>query len=375
MKIELQRFAAVRATPNTMWVFAALSDGEGNSTTVEIGSREVADALEDMASALSGEHVADESRIEPTLGLSAADLRRDPTAATAVSGLRTAVSQLGAMRAGVSLSAALGGGGSASVQLYANINRALFATRRTPDDFARVARRAAEAGFRAFKCAPFDEVRPPSSPGRILDDAAAGLARARAVRDAIGEDATLYVDCHSRFERDTAPIIADKLSELGAAWFEEPVQPTSDAATLAEIARWAPMPVAGGESGYGVEFFDDLLDSEAAAIVMPDIKHCGGAAEAVKIARSTAARGKRFSMHSPSGPVSLLASGHATAAAPRSMRLEHAVYEADWRAELISPPERVAGGYLLLPATPGLGADLDWEMARRFGTIWTPRRA
>ena len=69
-------------------------------------------------------------------------------------------------------------------------------------------------------------------------------------------------------------------STLG--WFEEPVQPTSDPEDLAAIARWAPMPVAGGESGYGVEFFNGLLDTEAVSVVMPDIKHCGGAVEGRK---------------------------------------------------------------------------------------------
>ena len=74
-----------------------------------------------------------------------------------------------------------------------------------------------------FKCAPFDEVRPPSSPDRILDQAATGLARVGAVREAVGAEATVLVDCHSRFERDTAPLIVEELAQLNVGWFEEPV--------------------------------------------------------------------------------------------------------------------------------------------------------
>lgn len=373
MRVSLDKFASVAVTANTTWVFATLGDGEGNSTTVEIGSRPVADAVGGLVSALEGEDVGDESEIESMLGLTPAELRRDPTTGTAISGIRTAVAQLDAMREGVSLATFLGARGDvASVRLYANINRSLFATDRTPADFGRVAERAARAGFTTFKCAPFDEVSPPSSPERILDDAALGLARVRAVRAAIGDDATALVDCHSRFERETAPIIADELAKLNVGWFEEPVQPRSDPDDLAAIARWARMPLAGGESGYGVEFFDSLLDGEAVSIVMPDIKHCGGAVEAVTIGRSARARGKGFSMHSPSGPVSLLASGHATAALPDSLPLEHAVYEADWRAELLTPPERVEDGRLWLTTGPGLGAELDWDLVRRFGRVWDP---
>ena len=373
MNLTLETFASVPVAANTTWVFAVLSDGEGNSTTVEIGSRPVADALGGLLSALEGDDVAGESEIESALGLTPAELRRDSTTGTAVSGIRTAAAQLSAMRQGVSLSAYLGArDGVDSVLLYANINRSLFATDRTPADFGRVAARAARAGFTTFKCAPFDEVSPPSSPDRILDDAAMGLDRVRAVRSAVGDGATVLVDCHSRFERDTAPVIADELAKLNVGWFEEPVQPRSDPDDLAAIARWARMPLAGGESGYGAEFFDSLLDGEAVSIVMPDIKHCGGAVEAVNIGRSARARGKGFSMHCPSGPISLLASGHATAALPDSLPLEHAVYEADWRAELITPPERVEGGRLWLTTGVGLGAELDWDLVRRFGRVWTP---
>ncbi|MCY4654733.1 MAG: hypothetical protein OXC95_16410, partial [Dehalococcoidia bacterium] len=261
MKLTIEKFASVVVTADSTWTFAVLSDGEGNSTTVELtagpDSRAVAGTLADLVSELDSEDVADESQIEVTLELSSADLRRNRVLATAVSGLRTAISQLGAMRAGVGLMEYLGGEAVESVPLYANINRSLFATDRTPADFYRTAERGAKAGFEAFKCAPFDEVRPPSTPDRIQEEAAPGLARVAAVREAIGPEATLLVDCHSRFERDTAPLIVDELHKLNVGWFEEPVEPTEDADVLAEIARWAPMPVAGGGSGYGSGVFDE----------------------------------------------------------------------------------------------------------------------
>ena len=376
MKIALDKFASVTATPNSTWTFAVFSDGEGNTTVAEttLGgeSRRAADALAGLAALLASEDVSDESQVESLLGMSDAELRADRVAATAASGIRTAVAQLCAARAGESLGAFLGAPPTDGVELYANINRGLFATDRTPADFARAAERAARDGFRTVKCAPFDEARPPSSPSRVLEDAAPGLARVRAVRDAVGRGVRILVDCHSRFERHTAPLVVEELAKLDVAWFEEPVQPTADAAALAEIARWSPIPVAGGESGYGRDFFDELLDSEAVSIIMPDIKHCGGAAEAARAGRSAIARGKGFSMHSPSGPVSLIASAHATAAVQGAMPLEHAVYEADWRAEIVTPAERVEGGRLRLPPGAGLGAELNWDVVRRFGRVWTP---
>ena len=376
MRIHLQRCAAVTATSHTAWVFAVLGDGEGNTTTVELTfsdrSEQVVDALAGMVEALRGTDVADEAQIEALVGLTRHRLRADAVLAAAVSGLRSAVAQLEAARSGMRLHRFLGAEANAAVELYANINRGLRATDRTPDSFERAAARATREGFGTFKCAPFDEVSPAMAPDRMLRQAELGLERVRAVRRAIGPEARLLVDCHSRFSAQVAPAVARELAALDVGWFEEPVQPTSAADDLAAIARDVPMPVAGGESGYGVEFFDGLLDQRAVAVVMPDVKYCGGVAEAARAGRSAIGRGGGVSLHSPSGPISLLASGHATAAVDGALPLEHAVHEVDWRADLIEPAERIEGGRLLLPSAAGLGAALNTEVVRRHGRLWTP---
>ena len=375
-RLYVGRFAAVNATPRTTWVFAEFADGEGVVTAVEITlgdrSKQVADVLAELAGALREREPAGESQVAERLGLAPERLERNVVLATAVSALRSAVAQLDAARAGVSLHRSFGTEATASVELYANINRALHATDRTPADFARAADRAAHAGFRSFKCAPFDEVSPALPPDRILRAAAAGLARVRAVRSAIGPAARLLVDCHSRFTPATAPVIAAELAQLGVGWLEEPVQPRTAAADSAEIARQAPMLVAGGESGYGAAFFDRLLETGAVSVIMPDIKHCGGVREAVRAGRSALRGGGAFSLHSPSGPISLLASAHATATVPGALPLEHAVGEVHWRADLLTPAERIDNGRLHLPPASGLGAALDWPEVRRRGHVWTP---
>ena len=375
MRIHLERCAAVTATPHTTWVFAVLGDGEGTATTVEVTSgrsQQVVDALAGMVETLGGADVAGEGQVEELLGLTRHRLRADTVLAAAVSALRSAAAQLAAARSGMRLHRFLGAEANAAVELYANINRGLRATDRTPDSFERAAARATREGFGTFKCAPFDEVSPAMAPDRMLRQAELGLERVRAVRRAIGPEARLLVDCHSRFSAQVAPAVARELAALDVGWFEEPVQPTSAADDLAAIARDVPMPVAGGESGYGVEFFDGLLDQRAVAVVMPDVKYCGGVAEAARAGRSAIGRGGGVSLHSPSGPISLLASGHATAAVDGALPLEHAVHEVDWRADLIEPAERIEGGRLLLPSAAGLGAALNTEVVRRHGRLWTP---
>ena len=162
--------------------------------------------------------------------------------------------------------------------------------------------------------------------------------------------------------------VAGEFRKLNVGWFEEPLQPTRDARDLASIAGEVAMPIAGGESGYGEEFFAGLVGGGAVSIIMPDVKYCGGVGEAFKAGKGALRAGQSVSLHSPSGPVSSLAGAHVTAAT----QLEYAVHEASWRAELLVPTERVAEGRMSLPGGPGLGATLNVATVLRHGRRWKP---
>ena len=371
VRLDRVELGSVVVTPRTEWTFARLREVSGVEADVELtagdSTSDVARLVAEAVDSLRGAAIAGEADVPRLLGLGERLLRRDFAMATAVSALRSGVSIIQSLNGGVSLTEALGGEPLASVPLYANINRGLFGTPRTPADFARAAERAVREGFGAVKCAPFDEM----SPGDEVGRARPGIGRVAAVRDAVGPDVTLLVDCHSRFDTEPAVIVAEELAGLGVGWFEEPVQPLEDPAGMARIAARVPMDVAGGEKGYGEGLFAGLVDRAAVRVIMPDVKHCGGVAVAARSGRAAIGAGGGVSLHSPSGPVSLLASGHVTASMRGALPLEHAVYEADWRANLLSPPERVENGRLHLTGSPGLGAGLRWDLLRQLGQVWT----
>ena len=374
VKIERVRFAEVTASEATTWTFVEVFDGDGTVATTEItcggNTAEAVRLTAELAGRLKGREIAGECDVEGMLGLAVADMQADMALATAMSGLRTAVSELRARRKGVTLTEELGGEPQESILLYANINRHLLTRDRSPASFGRAAEYAVSQGFGIVKCAPFDGVGPPSTRDAILGEAGLGIERVAAVRAAVGPDVTVLVDCHSRFERHTAPLVAEQLAKSGIGWFEEPVEPTRDAEELAEIAGDVSMITAGGESGYGREFFGSIVECGALNVVMPDVKHCGGLAEARASGLAAMGAGGDVSLHSPTGPVSLIGGGHATAAMPGAIHLEHAVYEADWRAEVVLPYERVEGGRLWMPEGAGLGAVLNEEIVERFGRYW-----
>jgi galactonate dehydratase len=374
IKLDTIEFASVRVTQRTEWTFAILTDDEGVTSIAEItrgeATGEAVRLLAELLARLKGRPLASEMGIGRVLGLSTAQLRASSAHATAVSATRTAIVDIQSQHAGLSMTEALGGQRQVSVALYANINRSLLTGERTPKAFGLAAERAVGDGFAIVKCAPFDEVRPPAAAGSILEAARPGLERVAAVRAAVGPNVRVLVDCHSRFEAHTAPLVAEELAKLDVGWFEEPLQPTTDADGLAQVASVVSIPIAGGESGYGEDFFEGLVRRGAVSIIMPDVKHCGGVAEACRAGRAAMAAGGQVSLHSPSGPVSQLASAHATAAMPGALALEHAVNEAPWRAELLEPRERIEGGRLWFPDGKGLGAILNDDVVRRYGRSW-----
>jgi galactonate dehydratase len=285
-------------------------------------------------------------------------------AATAVSACEQALWDIAGKAAGVPVDRLFGGPVRQTIPLYANINRA--ARERTPEDFARHATDAADAGFRAVKCAPFDgmdqrRVQEPEQRARMRH----GIACIAAIREAIGPAVDLYVDCHSKFDAPTALEVANALRDLGVRWFEEPV-PTEDRETLLALrppVHTLGMELIGGELLYGVAGFLPYLAPRTFDLIMPDVKHCGGIDATLAIAAVADACGVAVAPHNPSGPVSMAASAHVAAALPRVRALEYAWGEVSWRSALLDPPERIEEGMYILPEGPGLGIDLNRAVA------------
>lgn len=380
-------FNSVVARPDTTWVHFSFSDddgivGQGEITDTQV-DQSIAPIVARLADRLRGQKLTSDSDVITLNNLTADQLEEDVPLATAVSGLRCAVVDALAQRAQLSLvdylRVSFGHEGKAEqkVRLYSNINRALKpdfdgSNDRSPDGFAEMAERAMEAGFTTAKCAPFDECMAPFNNSGLPREAEMGLDRIRAAKAVIGPDRTLLVDCHSRFDLESALALEPELRKEGVGWFEEPVDPITMADDLRIIRDKAEMTMAGAEMGYGVAFFTKLMEEDVLDVVMPDVKFCGGPVEAYLIGRELEARWEgSVSMHCPSGPLSLLASAHATAAFGNKIPLEHAVYEAEWRHEVLEPFETIKDGYLELTDGYGLGGRVDPVTVAMRGRAWT----
>ncbi len=283
-------------------------------------------------------------------------------AATAFSAIEQALWDLTGKALDVPVCSLFGGRVRQTLQVYANVNRAT--NPRSPAGFAAVARAAVQDGFRAVKGAPFDGFPAPGSPAASIEAAVEnGIACVAAMRDAIGPQVELMVDCHSFFDVPLALRVARRLEPQNLAWYEEPVAPERVEETR-EIRRGIQQPMAGGEILYGVAGFAPLSRDRTVNVIMPDVKHCGGLLELTRIAAVAERDGVAVAPHNPSGPVSTAASVQVCAVVKNFRLLEFQWGEAAWRHDVVTPPERFENGSIRVPERPGLGIELNEKVVR-----------
>ena len=185
-----------------------------------------------------------------------------------------------------------------------------------------------------------------------------GIECVQAMREQVGQDVSIRVDCHRYFDFDRAVGTARRLTPAALDWYEEPTDPT-DAVTTARIKAAIPQRMAGGELLFGVEGFAPLCRRDVIDVVMPDVMHCGGILEGNRIAAAAAAGDVLVSPHNACGPVATAAAAQFAAGIENFDSLELQWGQAPWRSDITDPPEYVSGGILEVPAGPGFGIELN----------------
>lgn len=350
----------VRITAKTCWTFLRLRTldgrtGEGEATLGGRAGAQLAAAERIVPTALREASPDDPSRFarRHTPG--------DIFNASVVSALDQALWDLHAQALDRSLAHILGVRRE-RIPVYANINRRT--TQRDPQGFAASARDAVAAGHVAFKVAPFDEVTQEvcamGDGGRTMQ---AGLDRIAAVREVIGPDARLMVDCHWRFDETTATMLNEAAAKLGVYWIECPLpEVLGNIPALVRLRRQCAalgMRQAGLEQSVGWDAMRPYCEAAAYDVVMPDVKYIGGIHQLQRVADACSSLGVAVSPHNPSGPICHAFSLQVSATLPAFDRLEMQFDESRLFNALVGPPfAPIVDGYAAIPSGPGLGAVL-----------------
>ena len=188
-----------------------------------------------------------------------------------------------------------------------------------------------------------------------------------AVRDAVGDDMKVMVDAHGKQSPTVAIEIANALEPLDLLFFEEPVPPRNvDAMLLVSAAT--NVPLATGERMYNRWDFRTTIESQAVAVLQPDLGHAGGISETRRIAAAAETYFMGIAPHNPRGPGVTLASLHIAACTPNFIIQESSIPiggDALWD-ELLVEPLVVEDGYVGLPQAPGIGIRFDESIAERY---------
>jgi 2-dehydro-3-deoxyphosphogalactonate aldolase len=231
-----------------------------------------------------------------------------------------------------------------------------------PDLAAERARLYLDMGFTALK---FDPAGPYSAfDGRQLSLEALDRSErfCKALREAVGTKADLLFGTHGQMTAAGAIRLAKRLEKYDPLWLEEPVPPDAPEES-ARVARATSIPIATGERLTTKYDFARLLDCGGAAILQMNLGRVGGLLEAKKIAGMAEVRHAQIAPHLYCGPVVGAANVQLATCSPNFLILESIEDWGGFHSAILKTPMRFEDGHVIPPTAPGLGIELDEDVA------------
>jgi D-galactarolactone cycloisomerase len=268
-----------------------------------------------------------------------------------VAGVDTALWDLHARRQGKPLWQVLGGT-QAQEQAQAQPVQ-VYASGLNPTEPEKLALQKRGEGYRAFKL-------------KVGFGAERDLANLRALRDALGSEATMMVDANQAWDFDEARAAGERMEDFDLLWLEEPLRADQPSQRWKELAERQPLTLAGGENLAGFAQYRDFIATEGMSIIQPDLGKWGGFSGCLEVAKQTLAAGKWYCPHWLGGGIGLVASMHLKTAVGGPGYVEVDSNPNPLRELLAVPNFTVSDGWVQLSNAPGLGVVPDLAACKGF---------
>ena len=231
-----------------------------------------------------------------------------------------------------------------------------------PDLAGEAASEYVDQGFNAVK---FDPAGPysvfdPRQPSQDVLDRSELFCRR--IREAVGSKADLLFGTHGQFTPSGAIRLARRLEAYDPLWFEEPTPPERPE-EMVKVAHKTSIPIATGERLTTKYEFARVLETGAASILQPALGRVGGILEAKKIAGMAETSYAQIAPHLYCGPIEGAANIQLSTCSPNFLILEGIQRWDGFHAEILKKPIRWESGYVIPSTEPGLGVELDEEVA------------
>ena len=223
---------------------------------------------------------------------------------------------------------------------------------------------AADCVARGYTAVKFDPAGPYTMRGGhmpAMSDISMSVAFCKAIREAVGDKADLLFGTHGQFTTAGAIRLGQALEPYSPLWFEDPIPP-DNVAEMAKVAGAVRIPVATGERLTTKAEFAPVLRAGAATILQPALGRAGGIWEMKKVAAMAEVYNAQMAPHLYAGPVEWAANIHLGVSIPNLLMAE--TIETPFHDQLIKGSIRVEDGFVLPPKEPGLGIDVDEDLAR-----------
>ena len=281
---------------------------------------------------------------------------------SAISGIESALWDITGQAAGVPIWQLLGGKFRDKIRIY---NDCHAGETETPEAYAAKAREVEARGFTAIK---FDIDPLPSRRDRYNrcisnDDIAHYVDVVTAVRESLDANTDLAIDAHWFYAPVDILKIAHAFEDLNLLWLEDPIPPENIAA-MEGVTKSTRTPICTGENFYTRFGFRDLIETQAADIISPDMAKAGGLLEGRRIADLADMYYIPIAPHNIGSPVQTVANCHVMAAVPNFLVLEfHHLDNLFWEG-IINEGPLIQEGHIDVPNLPGLGVTLNEDLLK-----------
>ncbi len=193
------------------------------------------------------------------------------------------------------------------------------------------------------------------------------------VRELLPKTTDLAADMHGRYDTGSAKRVAKALEPFRLMWLEEPV-PAENVDAMREVRQSTTTPICCGENLFLRHGFREVLEKQAADIVMPDMQKCGGLLETRKIADMAHTYYVPVAPHCVVSPIGYMASCHVCTSIPNFLVLEwHWIQRLNLWRDFVKEGEIIEKGFVTVTDRPGIGVEMNEEAVRKAqlpGTPW-----
>ena len=231
-----------------------------------------------------------------------------------------------------------------------------FIPENTPQENKAVVKSLLEKGFKSLKFGG----------GVFGDNADTDEEIVKIVRETIGSDIELQIDCASKWRTASHSVyMANRLEKYNLNWIEEPVL-ADNLDAYKKLSQKINTKLAGGESLTTIYEFKTFLDESGVDIVQPDITRCGGITEMKKISDRAQIQGVQLVPHGFSTGILLAASVHFLASREDGNLMEFSESQSPLVLDLVKGAPVFHKGEVTVPDTIGLGITLNDDIINKY---------